>query len=500
MPQVINKKKKQETPKEKHPKITMALKPHPVQQEIMDYLDGKDGCRNCNDEPYRFFAAAIGRRWGKSFLAKMIVAEYAINRGIGIMWVAPTVDTARPHWENIVRLVKKSGIPVERFSRSEKAIYFYGGGFIRIRSAESADGLRGDGLGLIILDEAAFFPEGNYLWWSVIQPMIVEGGGKVLFTTTPNGQNWFYEIYKFGLNPNEEYYKSWNLPSESSPYPDKKLLKAIKEKMPSVQWRTEYMAEFLVDGGGVFSGVELAATETFLTSPLPSHEYVAGVDFGFVNDETVFTVLDKNTRRQVFGEAWTGVGTLDSLRRIKKLMEHWRPTLTVFEKNGLGQVFFDLIKQVLSGLDVDEMLLRLIHDVDEFDEMEETKKDFSAGGFKLRGLHVDNNMKRLLVDTLSADIEYARLPIITPEHPYGAKQVAQMSTFERKRTASGLNVTYAAQQGEHDDYVSALYLARHALPRPTKIIQETEDTHNKSKRTNPLRSRGRTSNRWHRRR
>jgi hypothetical protein len=504
--------------KEPHYKLQLGFKLYPLQQEIVDHLNGLH--KNPAGDDYRFLAAVFGRQSGKSFFCKVTALDWAINRKKRVMWVAPSIPTARAHWNDLVGIIEASGLKVKRISHSTKEIQFYGGGSISIRSAVQPNNLRGATVDLLILDEAAFFQDGEYVWYSVCQPMITASKGKVLFASTPNGRNWFFDVFSQGQDPTNEYFKSWRAPSTASPYQDRKLLEHIKRHIPNKKWREEYLAEFLADAGGVFSGVEEAATAEMIKKPLPGHSYVVGIDIGFVNDETVFTVLDEFTREQVYGESWSNVGTLSTLRRIGHLLDIWRPKVTMFEKNGLGETFFDLIRQVFSGRDPDLHLLDVIYQVDKLasglsddddtdprdaDEDEvmirrgsgtNKVQEVRAGGHVLRGVHMDNLMKRAFVDGLSADIEYGRLKILRDDNEFGRKQINQMSTYERKNTASGMSVTYAAQEGAHDDCVSALYLARKALPRMSQ--QRVVDDEEIKPKKNPFRSGSKvsTGRRW----
>ena len=493
--------------KEPHYKLQLAFKLYPLQQEIVDHLNGV--ARNPEGDEYRFLMAVFGRQSGKSFFCKITALDWAVNRAKRVMWVAPSIPTARVHWHDIVALVEKSGLKVKRISHSTKEIQFYGGGYIAIRSAVQPNNLRGATVDLLILDEAAFFPNGEYVWSQVCQPMVSASRGKVLMASTPNGRNWFYTLYSRGQDDADLYYKSWRAPSAASPYQDHKLLEDLKRTLPAKKWLEEYEAEFLADAGGVFAGVEEASTAPFLTRPIVGHSYVAGVDIGFVNDETVFTVIDEFTREQVYGEAWTNVGTIPTLRRLAALLDIWKPRVTMFEKNGLGETFFDLIRSVFSGQGADTALIETIFDPYQQDPTEgEDPSNFITvepnmhyreiridGLGVIRGIHMNNEMKRAMVDALSADIEYQRIKLIDHNTEYGRKQVSQMSTYERKPTASGMAVTYSAQEGAHDDCIAALYLARRALPRPRAV--KTTDKPLEVKK-NPFRA-GHIGLRWNRR-
>lgn len=470
---------------EKHYKADFGFKPYPKQQDIIDHMEGR--VRNANGDLYRFFVVVFGRQSGKSWLAKYVVLDRAINQKQTCMWVAPALTQVRQHWNDLVSLIKNSGLPVKKIREAQKEILFYGGGAIYVRSVIEPENLRGPTLDLLVLDEAAFFRRGEEVWFSVLQPMITASRGQVLFVTTPNGRNWLWNVFREGENPDSIYYKSWRMSSLDSPYQDRAMLLDIKKRIPLKRWQEEYLAEFLADAGGVFSGVLEAAVTPLLDAPVEGHDYVAGVDWGFNHDHTCFTVLDKFTREQVYGERWSGVGTISSVRRLVELMERWRPKITVFEKNGLGETFFDLLRAVLSDEDPDPDLIGTIFEIEEYNEDTPRKKEMVVGDFVVRAIHMNNELKRAFVEGLSADIEYGRLKLLTPDCEYGDKQINEMSTYERKRTQSGLNITYEAKDGDSDDTISALYLARRGLPKykRRRFVKPSDE-----KRKNPFKGGG----------
>ena len=442
-------------------KLQWAIKPYPLQQEIIDYLDGKK--LNPYGQEYRFFVAALGRQVGKSWLAKYILLEYSGNRAATCMWVAPTIPTARGHWNNLVKLIKdaklvENGVVVKVVQHS-KEIIFKNGGSITVRSAVEPDNLRGASLDLLILDEAAFFRDGDYVWNSVCLPMITATGGKVLFTTTPNGRNWLYKLYKRGTRADDKYYVSWNFPSHISPYQDKELLADLKKTMPSLNWREEFLAEFIPDGGGVFAGLERAATVEMIHKPITNHEYVMGIDVGFNHDKTCISVIDVTAREQVWGKGFTAIGTIPTVKNMLLAIEHWKPKQIYIEKNGVGESFVDLLRTALSGGNIEDIIVTLNND-----DSGETKIE-QIGEYQLIALHMDNSLKRNLVERLAADIEYDRFKILKDEEGYGEMQINEMSTFARKPTSSGMGITYqASDDNEHDDSVVALYVAYKGVP------------------------------------
>lgn len=470
--------------------LEWGMRPYEKQQEVVDYLWGHR--RNSKNGLYKFFLAVFGRQSGKSFLGKYVALRRAIEFSHKVMWVAPTSKNMRSHWNELKQLILDAGIPYVKISEVDKEISFHGGGFIRVRSALEGDGLRGGTMDLIILDEAAFYENGKSVYYSIILPMVTASGGQILFTTTPNGRNYVYDLFQLGLNKSDDLHISWHMKSMDSPYQDKEVLKAIKRTMPNMQWREEFEAEFLSDSGGVFAGVDRASVVPMQTEPVPNGIYSMGVDWGDIKDFTCVTIINTLTGEQVFGTRFTGIGTKYQLERIINLMYHWQPDHVYVERNGMGQTYYKLlVETVQNKIPLDE-LINSIDDSDLLDnafndkfEWWDTSKEFGKK-IMIHGVHVDNRNKREMVESAASHIEYGRLRLLAEGEnvqDYGNVQKSELSTFERKRTAIG-NVTYGASDENHDDTVSALILAARGLPKPQMIDKQASKKASDIKQSN----------------
>lgn len=453
------------TTKIKYPRLDFSMMPpYALQKEIIEH-------------PARFKIVAIGRQAGKSWLAKYTLLEKAANQGLRCWWVAPTISAAQTHWEDLIKLITDIKFPVKKVRQALKQIDFLSGGSLRIRSAEIPDNLRGGSLDYIVLDEAAFM--NGKVWNEVLLATITATGGSAMFTTTPNGRNWLWALYQLGCDPLMTEFKSWNAPSTVSPYQDRELLETIRKTIPEFVWRQEYLAEFLEDAGGVFVKVKERSTVRMLEAPEPGAAYVAGMDWGLSGDFTTFTVIDRYSRQQVFGTRFTGMGTVEQVARIKGLIDQWQPRELYVELNGIGNPMFETLKTFLGIHTPDaSRLLEVLGDNALAPMQEEFVRamleEVIYNGTKLKGFNVNNQSKRDLIEAVSADIEYGRLMLLDEGSSsgdsdyyceYAATQISEMSTFIRKRTDSGLNITYEAQEGAHDDTISALVAAYKGLPR-----------------------------------
>lgn len=463
---------------EKHYKVKFKLTPHKHQQEIISYILGNK--TNPKGKPYKFFIAAIGRQWGKSWLAKYLLLEFAINRKKTCLWVSPAFSTARAHWNELLKWIEGSGIPVKKITVAAREIQFYGGGSITVRSAMEPDNLRGMSIDFLVADEAAFYRDGEYVWMNVLLPMLTATNGIAFFPTTPNGRNWLFDLFERGMDPNEMFYRSWNMPSSTSPYQSPELLAELKKSYPEYRWKAEFEAIFLSDAGGVFSGADRVTKGQILEKPQPGGVYVAGIDIGFKHDYSVVSIIDQKTMTQVFGYRFNNDSPAGTIATIVNILSEWRPRVTVIEKNGMGIPIVRMFQDALSGNDF------AIHDIQnvvghEFDPQID-------GKLVLKARHVTDELKVDMVDDLAAAIEYGRITLLSPDSTFGRQQANELSTFTRNK--KGKKVVYEAEIGAYDDTVSALYLAFSELPKPTRVrrVHEVEDAAEISK--NPFRGRG----------
>lgn len=458
-------------------KVTFKDKLYPLQQEIADYVGGKE--KNPNGDRYRFFVVSIGRQAGKSYMARTIALDRAINYGEVVLWVAPTIGNSRGHWSELRDKLESAKLPCT-IREAHREIFFPNGGKIYVKSAEQKDKIRGLSVDLLILDEAAFFDNGDYVWNSVLLPMITATNGVALFLSTPCGINWFYEIWKRGWKTDNLFYKSWQAPTSVSPYQDASLLKEIKATVSERKWREEFLAEFLDSSGSVFTGLDKAC---ILSEDMPSSEddYVMGVDFGFNSDYTVVSVLSRKNRKQVFGKRFIASSGQEAINIIVSVIGAWKPYKVVIERNGMGIVYIDLLKNQLKNgyVNEDNEVIGMVGD----------------HRVIVQTFHVTNERKREMVESLSASIEFGYLTLLRGDEQggdFGKAQQVELTNYRRKQMVG--YYTYSAPDGEKDDTVSALYLANSALPKvrlPTWATKTPQEEESPAKQVlSPFRRRG----------
>lgn len=159
-------------------------------------------------------------------------------QGGTIWWVTSNYKTAnRVIWPNLKRAL--AGAWVQK-SEIDHSMTLPDGGSVTVLSADNPDSLRGDGLDGLVLDEAAF--QSEYLWTDVLRPALADKQGWAIFISTPNGYNWFHDLYQRGGK--KPGWESWKRPTSDNPLIMADELEAAYIEGPRT-FQQEYCAEFM---------------------------------------------------------------------------------------------------------------------------------------------------------------------------------------------------------------------------------------------------------------
>lgn len=202
----------------------------------------------------RFKIVAAGRRFGKTMLAAILVIIKGLSEpDQNIWWVAPSHQQAR-----IALRVLLKYLPAEYrdLNKTLGEITLPNGSRISIKSGDRYDNLRGEGLDLVVIDEAAFIDE--QAWTKAIRPALSDRLGNAILISTYDGENWFYQLHRFVReNPNDQW-ETWEFKTADNPYIDPAEIEEAKRSLPHDVFMQEFMCVPLVFVGAVFSGEHLA--------------------------------------------------------------------------------------------------------------------------------------------------------------------------------------------------------------------------------------------------
>lgn len=327
-------------------------------------------------------------------------------------------------------------------NKSEMRMVLFDILMVDFKSADSGDeGLRGAGLDILVVDEASRVSEVS--WTNSLRPSLSDKLGVGMFISTPNGQNWFYNLYLKGQTDNADY-QSWKFESRDNPhFPASEWIEAQKD-LPQDVFSQEYKADFLEESASVFRGIDkIKYTLQNELKVQKGYRYSIGVDLAKVTDFTVISVFDEYTNRQVEMDRFNEISWNIQKQRIFAMAQKYNNATVTIDATGLGDpIVEDLIKHKMN--------------VDPF--------------------KFTNSSKKELIEKLIISIEQGLIQILDNK-----EQIAELRAFTYEITPSR-NIRYTAPTGLHDDCVMALALSIWNVDIYNKTLpQEVKNTYYRSK-------------------
>jgi hypothetical protein len=377
-----------------------------------------------DDSPF-ISCLVAGRQTGKTFFMQNDCVMRALNNPKHRMfWVSPIQDQANKVMKDIEGMFSSHQDLwtkiIKRYDRKANEMYFYNGSFIKFRSADSGDNLRGATLDYIYLDEAAYMKL-DFIN-EVLLPMVTRTGGKVSAASTFNGPNWFYDWYKEGQQ--EENWEQ--IKSIKKTYLDlnddnvAKTVLGIKKSMTKAQFDQEFLCK-PVSANALFSNVEDAVVDKLDTRC--ERTYI-GMDIGVAQDYTVLTAMSDDYRVidiDRFNYKEEGMDYEEFKERIKSFyLKHDRSLAAAyFEVNNNDLLFDDLTD--------DDRLYKLIP----FTTSAQSKPE------------IIRNLIKLFEDKVI-------------KIPKNTDLIKELYDFKSKRNAITGNLQFSNTDGKHDDMVMSL--------------------------------------------
>ena len=378
----------------------------------------------------RFNVCVAGRRWGKTSLS--IVASFEKAMAGEKVWVIfPVYPQAMDSFRVMKSLARQFPEEYITIREVEKRIEFSNGGSIQIKSADKPERLRGaGGLSLIVFDEAAYQSKET---WETVRPILSDSLGQALFISTPNGMNWFYELYENAKLKDD--WKVHHYPTESNPNIRPEELFQAREELGSLVYAQEFLAEFTEVG------------HMFKREWFKYYDTIAGDDPEYIlGDEVV-----KHSELSIFG-------TMDTALSIKETADY-SVIMTVGSTPSGKLLVMDVFR---ARLEAPELLPQIEAKINEYNMSWLGVEDSSFGlgiiqmarrqGLPIKNLKADKSKTARAVPA-AAGVENGSIWFL--------KNAKWLVEFERELTSF-------PSSGSHDDMVDALaYAARFGIVRKT---------------------------------
>ena len=246
----------------------------------------------------------MGRRTGKStaggkelvvesvFTATQLERLKASGQRREFWIVGPEYTDSEKEFRVLYNTIQKFGIPMDKpgtyynAHASDMQLSMFDGKFLCIgKSAKYPESLVGEGLNGVILAESAKMKPS--VWTKYVRPMLADFGGWSIHNSTPEGKNWFYELWHQGQSAEFADWESWRMPSwyNNKLFPlgreDPEIL-AMEQELTKEVFAQEVEAKFTELAGRVFKDFDDEIHVKDLAFN-PEFETYAAVDYGFTN-------------------------------------------------------------------------------------------------------------------------------------------------------------------------------------------------------------------------
>jgi len=370
----------------------------------------------------RFKVLVAGRKWGKTTCGVMEAFHYLGKPNSVVWWVAPYQSVALVGWRRFLELVPR--LIIKSIDKKNSTITLINNSTATFKSADNVNALVGEGIDLLILDEAARIRENT--WLETLRPNLDDPRhfGRALLISTPMSHNWFYRAFELGLK-RKNGWESWShpylnlsggFPSWLNPHFKQESLQDAK-RLPEKIFLQQYAARFLQDLGEVFHDV-MSARQGDLEPALPEEEYFAGIDWGRSDSFTVVTILNSSGHLVAF-DRFRRMAWKRQVARVARLLREYNAR-ALCDNTGIGDPIFDMLYSHYSNI---------------------------------RPFKINVGNKADLIENLVVMIE--RKDITYPDIP---ELLEELAVFGAKQHSTG-TFKYSAPKGFHDDFVISLALA-----------------------------------------
>jgi hypothetical protein len=257
------------------------------------------------------------------------------------------------------------------------------------------------------------------VWPQVIRPALSDRIGKAIFISTPNGLNYFYDLWLRGQQEEEKSWNSWQFPTSANPYIDPEEIEEARLNLVPEVFEQEYLALFRGDGISVFRDID---RRCHITVPDPWKEtgmYIAGLDWAGKQDYTVLSIFEVKSHRQVHILRMKQIDFPTQHTKIISACQRYHVTNIIAEENTIGAQNIDILQ---------------------------------GSGIRVTPFLTTQDSKQQAIQNLIYLFEMEQVHLLDDK-----AQIGELKNFIVSRTPNG-KFRYAAQRG-HDDIVIADMLA-----------------------------------------
>ena len=397
---------------------------------------------------------ACGRRSGKSFGIKAEIVTEAMKEPTVVMGVShppiiyvcgPTSELANrifePIWDLFVPSESGSYSPPLGFlhqwhDKARGLIQLTTGARIFRKTGDDPRSMQGERVTLAVLDECQIMPDEA---WSILLPSLADSGGRMIASGVTVGRGRFRSMWHLGQGIDKNFYSA-SVPTTVNPeiakvaaargYElDEYIHDVLGAGLTEKEINQQYYARWLDEEGQVFKDFSQYFTaprwrtadvfdrETFQRPP---GVFLMGLDVGKKRDYMSAHVIEVGSQTFVDSERFLGIDYTVAGPRIANLANLWGCRFIHMDTTGVGEGFADILR---------------------------------AEGISIVPFSFSNEAKARLIGRMAAETERGNVRYLADD----TILLKEMELFEAK--LSGMNVTYSAPPGFHDDAVISAALA-----------------------------------------
>lgn len=371
----------------------------------------------------KYMILVWSRQSGKSTFAELACIESLCKQNRFSGYIAPSYKHGQKVFFELMRILESTGI-VRKSNASDLRIESIYGSVLQFFSAEAPTSIRGNTIsGILIIDEASYFPDilpnGEDIWYNVIQPITKVRCEKIIMISTPAGKRgFFYQHYMRALE-GKEGYACMKRTIYDDDLASEEYIEEQKKSIPEKIFAQEYECVFLDSSLTFFEGFE----NCFGKYQYHQGKEWIGIDLsGNGSDETIITKINE------LGEIcqYKITGTLDmKYAKIADVIDKSNAVAVYMENNGLGAPIINEVKKLVRNKS------------------------------KIYEWSTTNSSKEEIITNLAVRIANKELFFNDED----VELFSQFGTFLCKISPKTKRFTFEAMAGSHDDRIMSLAIA-----------------------------------------
>ena len=288
----------------------------------------------------RFSVLAIGRRFGKTFMALNLICTRAIE-GKRCAYIAPNYSMTTKFFKNCA---KRLAPIVKSINSKDYLIELVTDGSIQMFSFASINTIRGNDFDFVVIDEAAFCDNLKDEWDNAIRSVLIDRQGEALFLSTPNGFNDFYTLFE--KSKKDKQWASVQMPSHSNPFIPPQELIDVKESLPSDAYDREILAQFNDSTASIFKRDWIQRVDEVPEDLVISFGVDLAISSKTSGDFTVISVLGHHVQTNnyyILAVYRSKLSFNQIITRIQEMADIWKPTVIAIESVAFQRVVSDTL-------------------------------------------------------------------------------------------------------------------------------------------------------------